>query len=174
MAEPESDNQLQRVGRGKHLGGWFGRLAGISFGSVTVESEVVSRLQAAYQTGTVVHVIRSRRVLDPLFTLSVLDRLNLRKPSWMHDHYASKRANRIVDLISETAANEPSLLFLRKPRTITTQSSAYSENYIEALIEQQMKQERPILLLPQSLSWKRTPGGIRRSEMPPYGRALSR
>ena len=163
MNPPQTENELALASRGKHLGGWFGRLAGISFGSVTVEAEAVSRLQAAYRAGTVVHVIRSRRVLDPLFTLSVLDRLNLKKPSWMHDHYATKRPNQLETLLSETKANQPSLLFLRKPRTLTTTSSAYPERYIEALIELQMNQERPILLLPQSLSWKRNPGGIRRS-----------
>ena len=66
-------------------------------------------------------------------------------------------------LREETSAGAPSLLFLRKPRTLTTSRSSYSENYIEGLVELQLQQERPIMLLPQSLSWKRTPGGIRRS-----------
>ncbi|MEE2903757.1 MAG: 1-acyl-sn-glycerol-3-phosphate acyltransferase [Myxococcota bacterium] len=163
MSVPNRPPENALVRPGKHLGGWFGRLANFTFGNVTVPQETVERLRTAYAQGTVVHVIRTRRVLDPLFVLSVLDRMNLRKPNWMHDHYASSCEGTLDSLLNETVAGSPSLLFLRKPRTLTTIKSSYSENYIEGLVELQLKQERPIMLLPQSLSWKRTPGGIRRS-----------
>ena len=163
MVVPDKERALIPAGRGKHLGGWLGRLAGIFFGGVTVEQEAVSRLQEAYRLGIVVHVIRSRRVLDPLFILSVLDRLGLRKPSWMHDHYASKRGDQLDELRRAVIDGEPTLLFLRKPRTLTTTSSAYADHHIETLVELQAQVERPIMLLPASLSWKRKPGGIRRS-----------
>lgn len=163
MGASKKEQALLAGGRGKHLGGWFGRLAGFFFGGVGVEQEAIKQLQDAYRTGIVVHVIRSRRVLDPLFILSVLDRLGLRKPSWMHDHYASKRLDHIDALCQAISDGEPCLLFLRKPRTLATTSSAYAENHIEALVKLQAKLDRPILLVPQSLSWKRQPGGIRRT-----------
>ena len=147
MSVPNQPPENALVRPGKHLGGWFGRLANFTFGNVTVP-ETVERLRNAYAQGTVVHVIRTRRVLDPLFVLSVLDRMNLRKPNWMHDHYASSCEGTLDSLLNETIAGSPSLLFLRKPRTLTTAKSSYSENYIEGLVELQLKQERPIMLLP--------------------------
>ena len=77
----------------------------------------------------------------------MLDQLNLRKPNWMHDHYASS---------CESYAGCPvrrdfgggTVTLLAKTSNLTMSKSSYSENYIKGR-RLQLQQERPIMLLPQ-------------------------
>lgn len=160
---PVSTRPLPAASRDRHRGGLFGRLLGPFFSRVAPEDESAERMRRAYAEGIVVHVYRSRRVIDPLFLLHLLGRLGLPKPQWMHEHYATRRPPTKEALLETVKRGEPALLFLRRPRTLTNPNTEYEERYVEALIALQRQLDRPILLLPQTLSWNRRAGGFRRT-----------
>src|SRR5688500_7350692 len=88
------------------------------FGEVTIAPEAADRLRDAYANGIVVHVLRAKRVIAPLYVRYALGRLGLPKPAWMHDHHASEHAATAQSLVDVAARGEPSLLFLRRPVTL--------------------------------------------------------
>lgn len=144
-------------------GGFFARLLRPLFAKVTVETNTAERLRNAYAEGVVVHVLRARRVIDPLFILSVLERLGLPRPRWMHDHYAGDEVPSVESMLGAVRAGEPILLFLRRPKTLTSPTGSYSEKHVEALLNLQRHLDRPILLVPESLIWTRKAAGVRRT-----------
>lgn len=133
------------------------------FARVTIEPEASARLREAHAQGFVVHVLRSRRVIDPLFILFALERLRLPKPTWMHDHHASELPPTASALMQTVAAGSTALLFLRRPVTLINRSESYSEKHVEALLALQRQTARPILLLPESLLWATRAAGLRRT-----------
>ncbi len=112
--------------------------------------------------GDVVFTLRSKRLIDPLFVLHRLRRLDLPRPRWMHDHPASAFPPTAEALLDAVSAGDPALLFLRRPKTLTTRT-AYAERHVEALITAQRNRSRPILLVPVALQWTRKPVGLRPS-----------
>ncbi len=144
-------------------GGLLGRLLAPFFAQVRVGAEATERLRDAYERGIVVHCFRSHRVLDPTFLLYALDHLGLPPPAWMHDHYLSQLAPTVEDLSATVAAGCPSLLFLRRPRTLISPNPTYSERYFETLIALQRQLDRPLLLLPEALLGTKQPIGLRRT-----------
>ena len=81
----------------------------------------------------------------------------------MHEHYSSQRPATTSELISSLKAEEPALLFLRRPRTLGQQKANYAEKHVEALIELQKEQTLPIQLIPIALISTRRSSGLRRS-----------
>lgn len=144
-------------------GGAIGRLLAPFFAKIGVRAEEAERLERAYAEGVVVHVFRSRRVLDPLFLLHTLGAQGLPLPEWMHDHLATRAPDDVDSLVAAVKRGEPSVLFLRRPKTLADSRTRYAEGYVEALIEAQKTLDRPILLLPESLHWARASGGLRRT-----------
>jgi glycerol-3-phosphate O-acyltransferase len=144
-------------------GGFLGRLLAPFFAKVRIDADATERLRDAYERGIVVHCFRSHRVLDPTFLLYALDRLNLPPPAWMHDHYLSQLAPTVEDLAATVKAGAPSLLFLRRPRTLISPNPTYAERYFETLIALQQQLDRPILLLPEALLGTKQPVGLRRT-----------
>jgi glycerol-3-phosphate O-acyltransferase len=160
--EVEEGAALSRSGE-RHRGGVLGRLLTPFFAQVSLEPEAIERLKDAYTQGTVVHVFRARRVMDPIFLLYALERLGLPKPLWMHDHHTSKLPPTIAAMSSTLLAGRPALLFLRRPRTLTNPTSGYSERHVETLVALQRQMERPLLLLPETLLWTKRAVGLRRT-----------
>lgn len=151
---------IERVPRRR---GFFRWLLDPAFGKVAVEPEAVERLRRAYADGIVVHVLRSRRLIDPLYVTHLVERLGLGPPDWMHDHPASPLPSDAETLAAVVREGRPSLLFLRRPRTLASIASNHAEGHIEALIALQQQLDRPILLVPETLSWSRRAGGVRRT-----------
>ncbi len=132
------------------------------FRKVEVEPETLARLRRAHEEGVVVHCLRSSRVVDPLFIRSELARHHLPLPEWMHDHYASDHPPTLASFLEEVSAGHPTLLFLRRPRTIMISRPAYSEPFVQSLLDLQRNTARPILLLPEALIWGRRAQELRR------------
>lgn len=139
------------------------RLLAPFFGKIRIDEEDARRLRSAYDKGIVVHVLRASRWMDPLYILHALERLHLAPPTWLHDHFASKQKAGVAELTRTVEAEEPSLLFLKRPRTLINPNSAYAERYVETLLAAQRKTKRPILLLPETLIWTKRAVGLRRT-----------
>src|SRR5690606_24580666 len=67
-----------------------------------------------------------------------------------------------VALRETVARGEAAVLFLRKPRTLTTLSN-HQERFIPELLALQRERNEPIFLVPQLLIWERRPARLRRS-----------
>jgi len=150
-------------------GGPIGRFLAPFFARIAIPAEVSERLQRDHAEGCVVHVFRSSRVIDPLFLLHVLEKLGLPAPEFMHDHVAARAPDSVEALVGAMKRGEPALMFLRRPKTLAQASDdtrgpeRYGAGFVEALIETQKKIDRPILLVPESLHWTRSAGGLRRT-----------
>ena len=151
------------LGRPVRHAGLGGRLLSPFFARVRLDGEAVERLREAHQRGVVVHVLRARRVIDPLYILYALRRLGLPEPEWMHDHFASRRPPGVAELCERVSGGSSSLLFLRRPRTLMSPSGAYSERHVEALVGLQRQLDRPILLLPETVLWTKRAAGLERT-----------
>ena len=132
------------------------------FRRVRIDDDVAERLQAAAERGDIVYTLRAKRLIDPLYILHALDHLGLPVPSWIHDHPTARNAPTADSLVQAVEAGRTSLLFLRRPRTLTTRSG-YSEAHVEALVAAQRRRGRPILLVPVGLQWQKKPTGLRRT-----------
>jgi glycerol-3-phosphate O-acyltransferase len=143
--------------------GLLGRALAPFFADVTIDPEAAQRLRDAHAQGTVVHVLRSKRVIDPLYILFALRKLGLPEPPWMHDHRASVLPPTAHALGESVAAGRSALLFLRRPITLISRSESYSERHVEALLAAQRKSSKPILLLPETLQWTKRAVGLRRT-----------
>lgn len=134
-----------------------------AFARVRLEAPELQRLERAHTEGQVVHVLRSRRLLDPLFIVHLLDRLGLPAPRWLHDHFTSPGPSTAAGLLECLDRDESALLFLRRPRTLTSPDGGYEENFVARLLERQRRSARPILLVPESLNWTSQAQGVERS-----------
>ena len=143
--------------------GFWERLFGPLFGGIRAHPESLSRLVDAHRRGLVVHTLRTRRRVDPLFILHLLGRLDLPRPRWLHDHFASKCDDSAGQLAEELTAGRGALLFLRRPRTLRNPTTAYSQAHVEALVALQRQLDVPILLLPETILWRRSAQGLRRT-----------
>ncbi len=162
-APPRAAAALSLREAARPAGDLFTRIVTPLFAHVALDPEITARLERAHAEGLVVHVLRSRRVIDPLFVRSVLERLGLPVPRWMHDHYASELAPSVEAMLGALRAGEPVLLFLRRPRTLIGGSGEYSEKHVEALLQLQRQIDRPIFLVPETLLLGRVATGIRRT-----------
>ena len=124
---------------------WWQRLFAPAFSQITVTEEAKQRLQDAEKRGLVVHALRVRRKVDPLFLTDLLLRLGLREPSWRHDHFSSKRDPSSAGLVQALQRDASALLFLRRPRTLRNSTTAYSQEHVEALLALQRTINKPIL-----------------------------
>lgn len=146
-----------------HRASALNRLLAPFFARIRIDEEDAQRLRAAYEEGIVVHVLRTSRVMDPLYILYALDRLGLPPPVWLHDHFASRGTAKVAELNAAVQAHQPALLFLRRPRTLMNPTSAYAERYVDSLLALQRQMDRPILLLPETLIWTKRAQGLRRT-----------
>lgn len=146
------------------VGGVLGRILTPLFRGVAVDPEARDLLLSSHRQGDVVYTLRAKRVVDPLFLEHILGRLELPPVGWLHDHYASDKPATVDSLLANLRSNQSSLLFLKRPRTLTSKS-AYSEHHVEALVRAQREWSRSILLVPITLQWTSAPSGLRRSLM---------
>lgn len=142
-------------------GGLASRLLAPLFQRVQLAREAEERLVRAHQEGLVVHVLRSSRVVDPLFLLHLLARMGLPRPRWMHDHFARRREPTAPALVEGVRAGESALLFLRQKRNLVATRTDYEDNHVALLLELQAQLDRPILLVPLSLQASKRAGGLR-------------
>lgn len=143
--------------------GLLSRVLEPCFGRALVEPQALEHLRSAHERGVVVHTLRFHRLVDPLYIQYLLDQLGLPLPTWMHDHGSARNSISARELVSTIEDRNPALLFLRKPHTLITGSTAYPERYVEALLELQRRSDRPILLLPEALIWSKRAVGIKKS-----------
>jgi glycerol-3-phosphate O-acyltransferase len=158
-----SRNELALPSKALSRTGILGRAALPLFERVRVDRDALERLTRAHTEGAVVHVIRSSRLVDPMFVLWLCDAVGIPGPIWMHDHFAGRADPEPEALRSAILAGEPTLLFLRRPRTLIQPKGAYAEPLVETLISLQQKLDRPILLFPESLQYHRRASGLRRT-----------
>lgn len=118
--------------------------------------EAVTRLEAVYDKGPVVHVLPQENLLGLPFVRYTLDRLNLPPLRWVQgESDASPQA-----LCHTLKDGGSALLFLRRPRTLFSREESYAEDYIEALIDLQRDLKRPIQLLPEAFLRDRGNGSL--------------
>ena len=141
--------------------GFWERVFAPLFGGIRAHDASLLQLAEAHRRGLVVHTLRTRRRVDPLFILHILGRLDLPRPRWLHDHFASQSSDSAATLIHELEAGRTALLFLRRPRTIRNPTTAYSQAHVEALVSLQRQTDRPILLVPETILWRRRAQGLR-------------
>jgi glycerol-3-phosphate O-acyltransferase len=140
-----------------------GRLLEPFFGRTLVQQDAIDRLRKAHQEGVVIHTLRFHRLVDPLYIQYLLEQLDLPLPTWLHDHVVARNSISSRELVERVSARESALLFLRKPHTLITGSTAYGESYVESLLELQRTMDRPILLLPEALIWSKRAVALKRS-----------
>lgn len=142
--------------------GLWARVLEPLFGRTLVEQDAIDRLREAHQTGLVVHTLRSHRLIDPLYIQYLLEQLGLPLPGWLHDHFLCRSDPSAAHLVDTLRNRQNALLFLRRPHTLLTSGTAYSEKFVEALLALQRETERPILLLPEALIWRKRAVEFRR------------
>lgn len=134
------------------------------FDKIVIEPEGTEHLRLAHERGSVVHTLRSPRLFDPAYLRFLLPRLGLPLTDWSHeDHRGGDEAQNVADLVSTVKGGGSALLFLKRTKTLLDPKTALSQQHIEALVAQQRLQERPILLLPESLLWNRRAVGLRKT-----------
>lgn len=152
---------VERSSRTGQLPGWA-RLLVPFFEDIEVDPDAAERLREAYRRGIVVHTLRARRLVDPLYIRYLLARLGLPFPTWSHEDSPSDDAD-VEELLRTTKTGGASLLFLKRAKTLLNPTTAVSQRHIEALVELQRRTDRPILLLPESILWTRRAGGLRKT-----------
>ncbi len=142
----------------------WARLWAHFFDKIEIEPEGAENLRSAYERGVVVHTLRSPRLVDPAYLRFLLPRLGLPELGWSHENYRSEdEDNNVADLITAVQSGTSALLFLKRTKTLLDKKTALSQRHIEALVAQQRTQEKPILLLPESLLWNRRAVGLRKT-----------
>jgi glycerol-3-phosphate O-acyltransferase len=151
------------------------------FRHIKVDTRYFEMVRDLSSRGTVVYVMRSRSFINYLFfnALCLSQNLPLARFNnggsllWLQPiavlfryFWAFLKGRRKLPqtqaLRQTVSLNESALLFLRKPRTITTWSQ-YVDRLIPELLSLQRERERPIYLLPQLLIWERRPAKVKRS-----------
>lgn len=141
---------------------WAEQLLRPFFRRIQVAPEIRARLEEGHREGDVIYTLRAKRMVDPLFLQHILRGAKLPLPAWLHDHPLSPLDDSVQTLTRCVEAEQSALLFLRRPKTITSRAD-YSEKHVEALLELQRTRERPIQLVPVSLQWRRQPVGLHRT-----------
>jgi glycerol-3-phosphate O-acyltransferase len=168
-------SMLERPGR---LVSWFYRTF---FRHVKVDERYLEMVRGLSSKGTVVYVMRARNFINYLFfnALCLSQGLPLARFNngssllWLQPisvllRYlwaflmGRRKLSPTKALCQMVSLNESALLFLRKPRTITTWSQEV-DRFVPTLLALQREQERPIYLLPQLLIWERRPAKVKRS-----------
>lgn len=142
--------------------GLLGRVLTPMFKRVKIDDSVAEHIARLREQGDLVFTQRSKRVIDPLYVLHALGKLGVEAPAWLHDHPCARGDGSAQSLVGTLAAGKSALLFLRRPRTLTSRQK-YSEAHVEALIAAQRERERPILLVPTALLWRKKPVGLERT-----------
>lgn len=136
------------------------------FPKVRFPEDSKKQLIEAHHEASIVYTFRSKRHVDPRCLLYLLRQNQLPLPSWLHDsNFQSLSDTR--GLTANAVAQRSSILYLRRPRTLTsgrdTTSKDYSGTHVEDLLEQQKNLDRPILLVPVGLQWTQKPMSLQRS-----------
>ena len=143
--------------------GLLERMLAPLFHRVEVDPEATQRLRDAHARGLVVHTLRTRRRMDPLYIRYALDRLGLPPPGWAHDHFTADAPPDAEGLVAALGDQGSALLFLTRARTLLNPQTAYSQPHIEALVGLQRSSTRPILLVPETVLWTRRAVGLQRT-----------
>lgn len=143
--------------------GLLERLLAPLFKQIEVDPEAAQRLREAHARGVVVHTLRTRRRIDPLYIRFVLDRLGLPLPGWAHDHFSTDAPPDPEGLVGSLQHGASALLFLTRARTVLNPQTAYTQPHIEALVALQRTMNRPILLLPETVLWTRRAVGLKKT-----------
>ncbi|MGK0361365.1 MAG: glycerol-3-phosphate O-acyltransferase, partial [Bradymonadia bacterium] len=178
MTEPEHPDRpdaSEMVQRPNGLFRWVGRWM---FDRVPVDHDAASRVRTQAEQGQVIYVMRTRSKLDYLFFNYFFLKVGLPLARFANgvnvDFYRSLKLwlqglwRRWSDrdetvpadrLLKSVRAGESALVFMKR-RVINEERQA-SPGLFEALVAEQRNQARPLLLLPQLISWPRKPASKR-------------
>lgn len=150
-------------------------LSSVDFGRNLIDS-----LRDAEERGTVVYAMRTRSVIDyAYFNLAYIE--HGLKPvrfanginSWLlrplkgaaSSLLRGKRGlpDDLDCLESVVSDNQPSMIFLRKPRGREIEQVTYALPYLQRLVEYQRRRSSPIYVVPQLLIWEKRPDRARPS-----------
>ena len=158
---------------------WLGKL---TFDKIQVNEEAEERLRASAKEGQLVYVMRTRSLLDYLFFNYLFLKVGVPLArfangvdprffggvrAWLSDVWRritrKKPRDPAADVqLRQTVETGGSALLFLKARALTSEQQA-SPRFIQRLVELQLKQEAPILLVPQLIVWPRKPPSMRRS-----------
>jgi glycerol-3-phosphate O-acyltransferase len=164
----------------KSKGGLFGWLGRRAFSQIRVDDETVERLLTLPDRGELVYVMRTRSALDYLYFNHLFLRIGLPLAVvtngvnlnffrgirvWARGLWAQLTGRapqaRSEDFAQAAAVGHASLLFMK---TVALRGDRpTTAGHFEGLLAQQRQQARPILLLPQHLTWPRKPPSQRRT-----------
>ncbi len=166
------------LSRPRSLFAWLGRRL---FDHVGLDPTTAERLRALPERGQVVYVMRTRSLLDYLFFNHLFLKVGLplarfangvdlsfiRGPGeWLASVCGRLRGDRRevaeVDQLERVVRKGDSALVFMKRRELTAERQV-NPGFIERLVQIQRQTERPILLLPQLISWPRKPPSKQRS-----------
>lgn len=157
---------------------WVGRRL---FDHVPVDHAAAARVRALAEANQLIYVMRTRSKLDYLFfnyfflkvglplarfanAMNISFYRGLRiwtRTLWRRwFHRESTPLPPPEQLLEPVKAGESALIFMK--RRGFTEERQVAPGFIEALVAQQRNQARPILLLPQLISWPRKPASKRR------------
>ncbi|MCA9539732.1 MAG: 1-acyl-sn-glycerol-3-phosphate acyltransferase [Myxococcales bacterium] len=178
LVERPPQNRSAMLERPRAMLAWFGRRL---FNHVRVDDATAARLRALPEQGVVVYVMRTRSLLDYLFFNHLF--LKVGAPlarfangvdltflrgfgKWVAGKWRKwfSRASEpgAVEQLDATVRREESALLFMKVRALTAERQS-DPGFIERLVTLQREMQRPILLLPQLISWPRKPPSKRKS-----------
>lgn len=180
MTEPPVDERQEPSAMIQSPGWLFGWVGRRLFDHVPVDHAAATRVRTLAEDGQIIYVMRTRSKLDYLFfnyfflkvglplarfanTVDVNFYRGLRRWArglWRRWFHREKRPTPTERLLTPVQAGESALIFMK--RRIYTEERQVAPGFFEALVKQQRSQSRPLLLLPQLISWPRKPASKRR------------
>jgi len=153
------------------LVGWL--LASVDFGRRSSSS-----LRDAQQRATVIHVMRSRSIIDYIYFNVAFLREGIRivrfaneistwfmRPFWRGIRALLRGRRGLpsdVDCFTALVGNgEPTMLFLSRPRRADREDTEFSVPFLAAVVELARAHDSPVLIVPQLLVWDRRPDSDR-------------
>lgn len=175
LERPERIQARLLAARGMHdgAGPLFSIFARRFLDRIPYPDDVAERLRALSKTGVVVYVHRARNLFESLALSRALVVRGLPLARFvgglnvasLHPWWALPRRWRAARALPRDAALReeallelcvrqgfPAELFLRRPLTLLTTSSAYKARYVEVLVRLQRELDQPIYLVPHFLS----------------------
>ena len=162
------------LSRPRALFAWLGRRL---FDHVNLDPAVTERVRALPEEGQVVYVMRTRSLLDYLFFNHLFLKVGLPLARFANGVDLSffrglgeffgnlwRRGEQpaALDQLESTITRGQSALLFMKVRALTAERVS-APGFIERLVTLQRQLDRPLLLLPQVISWPRKPPSGRRT-----------
>jgi len=172
--EPYRGNRSAMLSRPRALFAWLGRRL---FDHVSLDPAGAEGLRALPERGQVIYVMRTRSLLDYLFFNHLFLKVGLPLAGFANgvdlsffrglgeffgNLWSRKTGLPAVDQLEQTIHRGHSALLFMKVRALTAERVA-APGFIERVVTLQRSLDRPILLLPQLISWPRKPPSARRT-----------